>query len=326
VKFYLYVATLLPLFSFAQIQDKTSCTDVDIKKSNPKIKSSTMLTNHFTKPRNQDSIGWCYGFAAADLLSAEVGVPVSAFHTSVIYNKKVQKSFFYKMIHSKDSFGQVYEGGLTNNALKEIIKNGQVCKEVDLPFDKKYEEQTHDFIQILEEIKAVSVEPQVTCSLLQHQFKAYGLSADVQTVAASLAQENLNQTLDKLTASQCKNKMVAIPNLEVKNDSVPSVKNKNKLNTFLGNINGLLNRGKPFEVSYNVKSIMRDGSSGYHSSVVVGRRFKDGKCQYQIRNSWGQSCEPYNLQNVSCDAKTGSYWVNDELFIKMSRDINYIAN
>ena len=46
-----------------------------------------------------------------------------------------------------------------------------------------------------------------------------------------------------------------------------------------------------------------------HASVIVGKRFEGGKCQYLIRNSWGTGCGEYNLNRVQCDQ--GNLWVNE---------------
>lgn len=325
MKLYICLAALIPLMSLAQVLDQASCTSMDIKNSNQKIKKNVPLLNHFSKPRNQDSIGWCYGFSAADLLSAELGVPVSAFHASILYNKKIAKSLISKMIHFNDAFDQVYEGGFTKDAIAEIVKAGKICKESDLPFDKKHPEQTLTLIKTLESIKNSHKDHELTCSLLQSPVKKNDLNTDIDQVAESLLKENLNKTLDLISLEHCKDKMISIPSMKVKKESVPSLKDKIKTKKFLTTINGLLDSGKPIEVSYEIGHIAIEGATGHHSSLVVGRRFKNGKCQYQIRNSWGQTCHAYNLNTVSCDAKSGSYWVNDEVFVNMSKDISYIA-
>ena len=46
----------------------------------------TDLRDKLGPVRNQDTMGWCYAFAAADLLTADTGKTISAFDIALNYN------------------------------------------------------------------------------------------------------------------------------------------------------------------------------------------------------------------------------------------------
>ena len=89
---YIFKIIILPnlIYSLAYANlTQEQCTLVDIRRDqNPQLKE------FFSPPRNQGLIGWCYGFAAADLLSVEAGTPVSAAHTSAIFNNNDPAGIF----------------------------------------------------------------------------------------------------------------------------------------------------------------------------------------------------------------------------------------
>ncbi|MBI3557802.1 MAG: hypothetical protein HY074_16195 [Deltaproteobacteria bacterium] len=55
-----------------------------------------------------------------------------------------------------------------------------------------------------------------------------------------------------------------------------------------------------------------DDRCGSHYSTVVGRRWNGPRrrCEYLIRNSWGQSCDAYKDSGLDCDADKGEVWID----------------
>lgn len=322
----LIILLLLPSSVLAQVLSKEQCSQTDIRNTNPKIRASKELKDHFTKPRDQDSIGWCYAFAAADLLSAEVGAPVSAFHTSVLYNNKLDGKLFSKMLHSKNAFNEVMEGGYPDKAMAYLVENGRVCKEKDLPFDENYGQETYSFIAHLEYLKKQYKNKQIDydkfCSEANQTLVGKELRSQTDDVLRFLTNENLSLALLKIIQEHCKNKMIPVPKLTVNSKSVPnSNKDAGKL---FQDLNTILDRGTPFEIAYNIKHIVHKGQRGYHSSIVTGRRWNKNQCQYKVRNSWGKSCASYS-NVVECDKDTGSFWVSDEVLKKMTSKVRYFS-
>ena len=317
---------LLSTTTFAQILEQAECTPTDIRATNPKIQSNPEMVKFFSTPRDQGSIGWCYAFASADLLSAEIGQPVSGMHAAIINNVSQKKKITASLGigRGNKSFDEVYEAGVPKDTINEIVKNGYICSEKDLPYDSAYTDQVYHLIKALENFKSYDMNEAQLCHQMEFFVDTHDLSIDAKVIAKSLMEDNLNQTLEKISIQQCKNKMLPVPKLTTKTTLVPKVGKKSAKN-FLGDTNAILDQGKPIEITYNIKHYLYEGMKGWHSSVLIGRRWHKGVCQYQIRNSWGQSCELYNSK-VECDLRSGTFWVNDELFVKATTHTRHIPN
>jgi hypothetical protein len=90
--------------------------------------------------RNQDSVGWCYAFAAADMLSHKVGEPVSAvdlainYHTGEMLRDAAAEMFSGPIQNIFDRIGQVdntslREGGFIGDSLALTKYAGGYCPE-----------------------------------------------------------------------------------------------------------------------------------------------------------------------------------------------------
>ncbi len=323
------VFTLLPK-GHAQRVQKASCTDIDVREINPVIKNNSQLAAHFKTPRNQDSIGWCYAFTSADLMSAELGVPVSGMHISTIYNNLILKTpWMQKEVDDERSknpssyaFTDVYESGRVQLAIKEAISKGKICTEKGLPFDQTHTNQVHDLIRALEELK-----PQVILSNMDRATICREISSivtpfvisgqNMTAIADSFVKDNLNQTMTLFADHACKEWVHEIPNMEVK-----LVRKETDLEAFMKEINFNIVKGRLQTVDYDVKPFT--GTEGFHSSIIVGRRWNNDRCEYNIRNSWGKSCASY-VAGIDCNKEQGTFWVSDEQLFQASSNIRYIA-
>lgn len=311
------------------------CSDVDVREVRP------ALDDIFSVPRNQGLIGWCYGFAAADLISAEVGVSVSSAHVSSIYNKKVASNFFWRIGYSigdlfkKDDMGEVYEGGFISKAIKNTLSSGSVCREGDIPYDKKYLGQFRDIMQGLDELSHRLEKNRITHTEALAELKVFldedlFPTVDYEQVLEDIQKKNLNKVVEGIMRANCGENLVSLPKMKVKNKSKPRLSQETedrfnssvrRIGKYFRALNEKLESGKPVGISYNVKRVTRQ--SGGHASVVIGRRWKNNQCEYQIRNSWGDSCRSYK-EGIECDEKSGSFWVSDDTLYKMSKSITYI--
>lgn len=65
-----------------------------------------------------------------------------------------------------------------------------------------------------------------------------------------------------------------------------------------------------------------DGKPDLHGSLIIGQRKKpDGSCEYLVRNSWGSSCNRYDLPS-QCD--NGHRWINSDALINNTADITFL--
>jgi hypothetical protein len=309
------------------------CQNVDIREVKPNLKAI------FDTPRDQSEIGWCYGFAAADLISAETGVNISAAHVSAIYNKGIASNFFWRIGYSigdmftkDDMEGDVYEGGWIGKALKNVRKADSVCLEQNMTYDKNYSGEFKAIILRLDTIQNSVRKNQITDAeainlLTQTLPKNVFPNLDLAVVLQELKSKNLNKVVEFTMRNSCGSNLWTVPEFDHKNvdntkvgDSKDADRIK-KAQNFFSHLNEALEQGKPVGLSYNVKQII--GRSGSHASVIIARRSNNGRCEYKIRNTWGKNCSAY-LPNIECNFSEGSFWVSDSLLNEVAQSITYI--
>lgn len=311
------------------------CSNLDIREVKPALKEI------FSEPRNQGLIGWCYGFAAADLLSAEVGEYVSSAHVSSIYNKRVASNFFWRIGYSigdlfkKDDMGEVFEGGFIGRAVKNTLSSGSVCREQDMAYDKKYLGQFKDIMQGLDLLSEKMEKKKITNEEAKKELtkildRDLFPQLDQDKILEDLQSKNLNKVVEDIMRSNCAENLISLPDMKVKSKTKPRLRQDSeerfnssvrRIGKFFQSLNEKLESGKPVGISYDVKRVTRQ--SGGHASVVIARRWKNNQCEYKIRNSWGESCRSYK-KGIECESQDGSFWVSDDTLYKMTKSITYI--
>lgn len=311
MKYLLSLLLLLPLehaFSSAYKISQSECSNVDIRENQPPA-----VKKHLSTPADQGYIGWCYGYAASDLLTVEAGAPLSATHVSSVFNKSIRSNFLWKIgydIKTLFTGRDAYEGGFIGKAADEAMSDSPICLHNDID---KY---TH-LIGMLEVAKSNYKEKKITegemCEIVQRSLP--NINVQAEDFMEKFITKNINDTLEGMLRNNCKE--VAIPKKETKVIYKPFFWGKDK---YAKKVNDLLNAGKPLGVSYNASHIA--DMSGYHASTVIGRRWKNGKCEYNIRNTWGRMCN--YKPSIECNQDDGSYWVKDEDFYKLSLNFTYL--
>lgn len=315
------------------------CSTVDVASQNPKLKE------YFSYPLDQDSIGWCYAYAASDLLTVEAGEPVSPVHVGAIFNKKVSNSNLWKLyfsIHNtlspKEEDIGVYEGGYIKSAIIDTMKNEKVCSYKNLPYFKGYGTKIRSLVKFLELQKQKIAENKISeekaCKIIKDDLEEIFPNQIDDKIVQSIVRDDLNLALEQLVSSNCSNSYLPLkikgvrdltrPHLQVKEKR----RNENKLaerdylramEHYKDKINSVLTAGKPMGLTYNLKHVTK--TDGYHASTVMGRQWRNGRCEFKIRNSWGTSCEYYNHD---MDCTRGSFWVSDEKFFDMALNLTFI--
>lgn len=305
------------------ILNQDQCQAVDIRDVNPGLRE------HFSTPRDQDSIGWCYGFAAADLLTAKLGTPVSAIHMSALYNRNIDRNFFLRTGHDifqalRGNPMETYEGGTIGRSLKEALRNGTVCTEEQLPFDANYFGGTRGDLLDLETLRTrvrETPDEERACEMVE-SLRPDGIfgNSDFSQISEVLGRGRLNGGLEAIVSAACKESPLSVGDFKVRSKNKPRRRNGRPGREYVDAIGTALAAGKPVGISYNPRRVT--GSDGAHASSVIARRWLNGKCQYKVRNSWGAIC-PY-VTGIECDEPEGSFWVNDEDFHEMVRSITYL--
>lgn len=90
---------------------------------------------------------------------------------------------------------------------------------------------------------------------------------------------------------------------------------------FLPKVDQLLDREQPVSFSFDPKFVFAGmgDSPVLHTALLVGREFRDGQCQYLVRNSFGPS-----KGNYTRDSERGHFWITEEEFHQNALEIGFI--
>lgn len=334
-----FIGIVISSWAFAQpgvAVSEEDCTNTDIRDTNPLIRNNPEVREFFSTPRDQDSIGWCYAFAASDLMTAVVGTPVSAMHASIIFNSRSytnRRNWAEEFRSENGRFQEVYEGGWAHEAIEDVRRNGWVCTEEGLPFDAERPRQIEQMIIQLEGIKRsretlraagtyTSDEHNRTCQMITEAVRPFNLPEEsLLNIADSLLNKNMNETLDLFARSVCSERIQSIPQIRMKDVSKRDNSEKNR-RKYMQELNRALNGGKPIQLSYRPQTISTS-ADGSHASIIIGRRWNNGRCEYNIRNSWGRSCASYHVE-IDCNREEGTFWMSDQQLFEASSTFRYV--
>ena len=241
------------------------------------------LSAGFGPSRNQDSVGWCFAFASADLLSYKMKKKISAADVALSYFNQ-EKSALKRWWSGKKQ--SEYEGGFEWDAL-EAASNKGLCLE------SKFNSEDNGLNQMsgaLDRIQAI-----------KNSWSKYVSGAceqDLRTVRALFPQMSLgdvNHAILTSTQSSFVSKLATEacePREQVKVAiKITTAFGPDKSSLFT-EIDTQLNAQNPSAIEMKsaiLKDSMATYSGGNHSVMAIGRRFNErsGQCEYLIRNSWG---------------------------------------
>ncbi|WP_347359176.1 hypothetical protein [Bdellovibrio sp.] len=323
-------------------EDLAACSPRDVREY-----MSPQMKKYFMTPSDQGNIGWCYGYAANDILSQKMGTPLSAIYTSSYYTSRITGAGrFFRSILNGDT--AVAEGGFIAGALKDIKKNGYACSVQALPQNGSFNFElvpnyvsmagTGDLVRYMEKLRNNEVCDSMCEKRADHLFDYFfgKLSViDVKRYIINSKSSRLEDVLFKLMDSGCGSSKVAVSgNLKVRTGGDTSRQSRSgdehisdsydSEQTLIAKLNRQLNNNKVVGFEYNAKHITGVGGifGGWHASSVVGRKVINNKCHYLVRNSWGTSCN--YKPGVICDKDTGSYWVDSKTFKRMTTKLVWV--
>ncbi len=279
------------------------------------------LRPKFGKVRDQDTIGWCYAFVAADMIQFKTGIHVSAADIAVNYTSAHSDAPWRRIFSSVGELGR--EGGRVDLAIQEMIKPG-VCRESDFPSEYSGQElDLRTFVEFVEKASEKDRVAYLTGGLFgsNHNQKFFSngqvcTSASAFKLSPSQLQR-LNEIADRsigsrafydLAKKSCEGKRlpIQVPPLDFRSQRANhSIKEQFKF------MDAKLDKNLPLAMTWRTDLAKgeRDPSNSWHVSTVVGRRVspKTGMCEYLVRNSWGKAC-PY----PDYDCEEGNVWLPRE--------------
>ncbi len=283
-------------------------------------------TVNLNNVRNQDGVGWCYAYTAADMLSFKLNQKVSAVSLADPPDIEADVALNARQV------GGIIEG----SARKYLNKNRGVCLERDLPSsDFKFciDQRYQDYINYLLDLARNNTFDQNlnTNACLEKDLRALFPNVSIPQVQSLIRQKGSRKLIESLNELQCRNLTPVNPqSLEM-----------DTYNSFMmppadlvKHLDREIARGV-VGIGYDYRTMVGASETGGHASLVVGRRSNPatGACEYLIRNSWGKSCEQQESSDVSCHKNcdtsgkdcrySGHFWVSKARMTSAIKDVNY---
>ncbi|MBC7427810.1 MAG: hypothetical protein H7336_04300 [Bacteriovorax sp.] len=283
--------------------------------------------------RDQGSIGWCYGFTAADLMSHYLyktkgksllnpknedylskKFSVSAIGVSTAYNESVRVGYNNdlrgKMLTELQKLNKKVfpEGGTVAEAIKIAAAKG-ICFEKDLSADDfsyvndyrcaiKNNCVAADIFNIVYDTPGEAA----SCNDLFSIQKMFS-TLDIKTIQKILATSARENAINNLVNASCGNRF-ANTKFDMQKGPVVQAYNLGGINTpaiLMASMDLALDKGVPVGILYFSDFLTREEKSQTlkHASTIVGKRFNPKTCEveYILRNSWGTGCGNYTKDN-----------------------------
>ncbi len=344
------------------ILDKDDTRELLVKgkaASNNRKKSCTYKNN--VRPpietvRHQDSVGWCFAFSSADLLSYKYNKKISAVDIAITFNennitKKVESLF--------ENSASNIEGGFAFTALEHAIKKG-VCFEKDLPSEGYTDSNLLKLIQDLETMSKNYLEyinysyvpadhgilstpgyfyynkkksKKTSREIYKNYFSCNATSKRYQEAFPNITFQQFMNVLHNSTTKKIYKEMSAVSCKRKRPTKPPEVKweleigggGKDLINIF----DKQLNNDNIVEMLYFSSTLFEPNYklNGRHSSIIVGRRFneKTEDCEYLVRNSYGPNCAPYDKMYKKYNrCNKGMIWVPESLISESAYEATWL--
>lgn len=310
----------------ASYTSQDQCTEIDFRPKLPPI-------------RNQDSVGWCYAYTAADLLSFHSGKSLSATSLAVNYNHSLYGLGLFSWLRADKPESQ-RNGGDSVLALKLGLKNG-VCLEENFPsIDYSATVGAGKWMNRLKNLewaawrsnigKARSSAQKdhelntaiVACSYLKYATDLFP-GIDFEDFRKVLAVSSQNDIVENLEKVACKKKV------EFENPPKAHIstceEGTEHGQCMAAEMKKTIEQGIPLGFGYDSKILFNMNvtpGKATHGSVLVGRRWNspEGRCEYLVRNSWGTTCSysPYY------DCEEGNIWIPEGVIARATEYFTYL--
>lgn len=277
------------------------------------------LPKFLEEPRNQADIGWCYAYAAADLLSAYSGVELSSADIAISFNEG-------EMVQSHRSMRTAEigvrrkpirdDGGQSVIALiRSIAEKGGVCAEKDFP-SSVITRAVDDPTMKMTKIRRSTVFGRLSAALRvgrsdETSIRCADGNADGAFPYVSL--KELPEVLEKFNEyegdSDHSAKLAAVASLNCRDRRIPAPFSYRSIKSQRLNRHGLdqmLAEGKVAAVGLSTKPYLEkltkeeeekyrgdrfglEDKSSHHAMLLVGQKWNStsSRCEYIFKNSVG---------------------------------------
>ncbi len=277
--------------------------------------------------RNQDSVGWCYAYAASDLLSFRLNKKISAVSLFQAEGKTIEEDIVN---------GSKLGGDIQYSIKQAILKRKGFCLEENLP--------SSDFKFCTDQNYLTFLNGLIT-SATQERF-AYDLYTDsclnqsLQSAFPGMNKEKIinytkinrqSRLIEFIHDTQCRVQFEKEASLLDVRSVDANGKNSDDIFKV---INEQIEKGDVAAIGYNFNKLNSEAGNGDHGSVVVGRRTNPntGACEYLVRNSWGKDCKINDVEGLNCHKEcsndtcrqTGHFWVSQKRLSDVLINVTYL--
>ena len=326
--------TLIFLLGLTQVEAKPALTCPKTSEKDKKTKKVNLI-REMPPIRDQDTIGWCYSFAAADLLThylyktkgkkvqgntvlatnyLQKESSVSAMGIATMYNQTNFKG------HAESLFGlssqqlvkmnksTVVEQGTISKSLDNVKKNG-FCLERDVSSgdfshvaDQRCVEKNR--CQILEVINNIYDSKECdTCKDFSPFLKVFP-SLSLKDITKVIVDSSKQNALNNLVNAACYKKFKKSFSSDQPRYKTIATKVGAAPKRLFDFIDNHLDRGIPVGIAYFADFFYgRQTNKSTHASSLIGKTYNPKTCQveYILRNSWGTGCGFYAKKNPEYD-------------------------
>lgn len=282
--------------------------------------------------RDQDTVGWCHAFTAADLLSAKLGRRISAASLGVVAERAGLSEANKPIAESK-----ILHGGRVDTTLVAGLKKGS-CLEADFP-SEYFGNGDIERRTLIDIIKKAENEADLASGSEPFYLKPYDFESPLlvcnQTTSGNLFSMQQMQTLKNIKSAvmgksrsetvfsdmerkACDGKRINQQAISVRSYSImeflefPHTQRHTNEKELLSKIDEQLSKGIPLGMSYYSRFLLTKTveKKDAHASIIVGRAFNSasGQCEYLVRNSWGKGCAGMPEPEFRC--KDGHFWIS----------------
>lgn len=294
------IAIILMMSFHVWSEDSCSTKNVFDKYSDDSERSKEMK-NFFSEPRNQDGFGSCYAFAAADLLSMEADLPLSAMHvTAIMEAEKVRQG---RPVGAGDDLR------VSNEKLGSWL-----CTESEFPTNANIEtpksKHVTNTLEIIEELNQMSRHSsrERLCNEVRERGIDWFRNLDSVEIADTIqanSKAHYMETIVHLAKQNCRNQ-IPIKKIKMAYSFEPAnkIRGASSAKFAMEYLDKGLEKGKMVAIKYDIEPLFGRNLISPHASTITGRRRVNGKCMYVLRNSWGSA--PCGLKQPTTDIICGN--------------------
>lgn len=297
--------------------------------------------------RDQGNSEICYAFAAADLVSFDIGTRVSPVAIAINY---------YRGLLNHPSEEQRREGlriqnappsgGFEDEALRASLRYG-FCTEDSFHSDLRgrilgsrdpLNSTFNDLNRALNDAINGKTPPPESCNTVTTSLAALFGNQNLEDNLRVIGMSSGVQRWERLLQQNCIN--VENPRLKDLESRMQTEKFNSGSQSPGPSLSEILRSGRPANLSYNISSLLRPSTSQSrnraspnshpasssrgvhpdHVSVIVGMRWNPSRnvCEFKVRNSYGESCTPELTSRYQC---RGGYFYLSETDLRRQNTV-----